>query len=120
MERKNKLDTEVVLTEETESKQLTYDKLFWLFIAGSILGVIIEGVFCQIAKGHWESHVVSVYGSFNILYGAAAVLFYVAADKLDCKPKVEKFFGVFRCGDNIGASLRLAVKRCSRYACVEL
>ena len=44
MERKNKLDTEVVLTEGTESKQLTYDKLFWLFIAGSILGVIIEGV----------------------------------------------------------------------------
>lgn len=91
MERKNKLDTEVVLTEGTESKQFTYDKLFWLFIAGSILGVIIEGVFCQISKGHWESHVVSVYGSFNILYGAAAVLFYVAADKLDCKPKFEKF-----------------------------
>ena len=42
MERKNKLDTEVVLTEGTESKQLTYDKLFWLFIAGTLcrMGVL--------------------------------------------------------------------------------
>lgn len=33
---KNKLDTEAVLTDGTESKQLTYDKLFWLFIAGTL------------------------------------------------------------------------------------
>lgn len=39
---KNKLDTEVVLTDGTESKQLVYDKLFWLFIAGTLcrMGVL--------------------------------------------------------------------------------
>lgn len=39
---KNKLDTEVVLTDGTESKQLTYDKLFWLFIVGTLcrMGVL--------------------------------------------------------------------------------
>lgn len=39
---KNKLDTEVVLTDGAESKQLTYDKLFWLFIAGTLcrMGVL--------------------------------------------------------------------------------
>lgn len=39
---KNKLDTEVVLTYGTESKQFTYDKLFWLFIAGTLcrIGVL--------------------------------------------------------------------------------
>ena len=39
---KNKLDTEVVLTDGAESKQLTYDKLFWLFIAGTLcrIGVL--------------------------------------------------------------------------------
>lgn len=63
----------------TGEKQLTYDKLFWLFILGSILGVIIEGVFCLVTRGHWESHVVSVIGAFNILYGLGAVLFYVGA-----------------------------------------
>ena len=39
---KNKLDTEVVLTNGTKSKQLAYDKLFWLFIAGTLcrMGVL--------------------------------------------------------------------------------
>lgn len=62
-----------------KQKSITYDKLFWLFLLGDVLGVIIEGVFCLVAKGHWENHVVSVFGAFNILYGAGAVLFYVGA-----------------------------------------
>lgn len=61
---------------------ITFSKLFWLFLIGSILGVVIEGVFCLIKKGYWESHVVSVYLPFNALYGMGAVLFYVGAVKL--------------------------------------
>ena len=72
------------------NKAVTYDKLFWLFMAGSILGVIIEGVYCLIKKGHWESHVVSVFGAFNILYGLGAVLFYVAAAALRRKTLFSK------------------------------
>lgn len=67
---------------QINSSKITYDKLFWLFLIGSILGVIIEGLFCLIKKGHWESHVVTIWGSFNILYGAGAVLFYAAASVL--------------------------------------
>lgn len=58
---------------------LTYDKVFWLFMIGNLLGVVIEGTFCAIAKGHWETHVVSVIGHFNILYGSGAVLFFCGA-----------------------------------------
>lgn len=46
---------------------------------GCVLGVLVEGIFCLIARGHWESHVVSVFGYFNILYGAGAVLMYAGA-----------------------------------------
>ena len=91
MNRKNKLDTAVVYSEGTENRQITYDKLFWLFIVGSLIGVLMEGIFCKLTRGHWESHVVSVYGSFNILYGFAAVLFFVAAEKLKRKPQTQKF-----------------------------
>lgn len=63
-------------------KQITYAKLFWLFIVGSVAGVIIEGLFCLIAKGHWETHVVSVIVPYNLLYGLGAVLFYIGAVKL--------------------------------------
>ena len=41
--------------------------------------MIIEGIFCLVTKGHWESHVVSVFGAFNVLYGFGAVLLYAGA-----------------------------------------
>lgn len=68
-------------TESIQGK-ITYDKLFWLFIAGSIAGVLIEGLFCLILRGKWESHVVSMIGPFNALYGAGAVLFFCVASLL--------------------------------------
>lgn len=68
-----------------KDKQITYYKLFWLYLAGGIAGVIIEGIFCLVTKGHWESHVVSVFGTFNVLYGFGAVLLYAGAVKLNDK-----------------------------------
>ena len=67
-------------------KTITYTKLFWLFLVGSVAGVIIEGLFCLIAKGHWETHVVSVLAPYNILYGLGVVLFYIGAVKLQHRP----------------------------------
>lgn len=67
---------------KTKNSEITYDKLLFLFVFGCVIGVLMEGTFCLITKGHWESHVVSVFGAFNILYGAGMVLFYVGAVKL--------------------------------------
>ncbi len=66
--------------------KISYSSLFWLFMIGSLAGVIIEGIFCLIHKGAWESHVVSLFGPFNILYGAGICLFYIGAVKLKEKP----------------------------------
>ncbi len=65
--------------------QKIYVKVFdWLqhIFAGSVVGIIMEGTFCLLTKGQWESHVVSVCLPFNALYGAGAALFYVGAVKL--------------------------------------
>ncbi|MBQ3432570.1 MAG: putative ABC transporter permease [Clostridia bacterium] len=70
--------------------KITYDKLFWLFMAGAVLGVLIEGFFCLILRGKWESHVVSVLGPFNALYGAGAVLFFSVASLLRKRSMVLK------------------------------
>lgn len=67
-------------------KTITYSKVFWLFLVGSVAGVIIEGLFCLISKGHWETHVVSVLAPYNILYGLGMVMFYIGAVKLQSKP----------------------------------
>ncbi len=61
---------------------ITYRKLFWLFLIGSVIGVMLEGLFCLISKGAWETHVVSVYLPLNPLYGTGAVLLYVGAVRL--------------------------------------
>ncbi len=50
----------------------------WLFTTGSLLGVLIEGLFCLIRYGHWETHVVSMLGPFCVIYGFGAVGFYTA------------------------------------------
>lgn len=68
-----------------EDSPITYRKLFWLFLIGSVIGVLLEGLFCLISKGAWETHVVSVYLPINPLYGAGAVLFYVGAVRLQNK-----------------------------------
>ena len=73
-------------TDTNIKKSVTYTKIFTLFLIGSIAGVIIEGIFCLINKGHWETHVVSVLAPYNILYGLGAVLFYVGSIKLRKKP----------------------------------
>ena len=73
-------------------KKLYYSDLFWLFLFGCVTGVIIEGIFTYFIKGHWESHVVSVWGWFNILYGAGAAGFYAGAVKLSDKPIKTRVF----------------------------
>lgn len=66
--------------------KISYGKLFWLYLFGSVAGVLLEGLFCLVKKGRWESHVVSVFAPYNSLYGLGAILFYVGAVKLkDCR-----------------------------------
>ena len=36
-----------------QEQELSYPVLFWLFIAGSLLGFICEGMFHLIRKGSW-------------------------------------------------------------------
>ena len=83
---KRQTKTNDVQTVTKPEKNITYTKLFWLFLVGSVAGVLIEGLFCLVAKGHWETHVVSVFAPYNILYGLGVVLFYIGAIKLQNKP----------------------------------
>ena len=59
-----------------ESK-ISFKDCFWLFIFASWIGVILEGLYCFFRFGVWETHVVSVYGHFCIIYGFGVVFYYV-------------------------------------------
>lgn len=71
--------------------RITYQKLFWLFIVGSVLGVLLEGFFCLFRYGHWETHVVSVWGPFCIIYGFAASGLYAGSVLMERKNNIIKF-----------------------------
>lgn len=63
--------------QEGESYKIRYATLFWLFCFGSIAGFVLEGLWCVLMKGHWESHSATVWGPFCIIYGIGAVAVYL-------------------------------------------
>ena len=68
-----------------------YPALFWLFIFGSLLGTLLEGAFCRIRRGRWETHTVALWGPFCIIYGIGAVILYVGAVLTESMPVLVQF-----------------------------
>ena len=73
------------LKKESASRKITYRSLFWLFLFGSVAGFILEGLWCVLRKGTWESHSATVWGPFCIIYGFGAVAVYLIASGLKQK-----------------------------------
>lgn len=59
------------------AKGLNLYKILLLCFVGSFLGVMIELLWCLVRNGYLESRSGLVYGPFNLLYGAGAVLMTV-------------------------------------------
>ncbi len=76
---------------DEEEIKVTYDKLFWLFIAGSLAGVLLEGLFSIYKRGAWESHVVSVWGPFCIIYGIGFAGCYAGYAAMQNKSRFYQF-----------------------------
>lgn len=66
--------------------ELTYPKLFWLFMLGSVVGLVLEVVYHAIVFGGYESRVGLVWGPFSPLYGAGAVVFTLVLNRLGRAP----------------------------------
>ena len=62
-------------------------KVFWLFVIGSLLGDLVETIFCRITAGVWMSRSSLVWGPFSIVWGmaiaAATILLHKDRDKPD-------------------------------------
>lgn len=56
---------------------LVYQEIFWLFMIGNVLGVLVEGCWCRFRYGRWRTHVVALWGPFNIVYGLGIAVFYI-------------------------------------------
>lgn len=72
-------------------ENLNYQNLFYLFMIANIFGVLLEGVWTVVKFGRWESHVITIWGPFCLLYGAGAILFYLVSILVEKKNIVIKF-----------------------------
>ena len=67
----------------------------------NLAGVLIEGLFYLIAFGKWETHVVTMWGPFCLLYGFGTVGFYLMAAALQGKGVVVELLGYALVGDGL-------------------
>ena len=98
MERKNARNQ---AASAERNDKFSYFKMFWLFILGSLLGVLLEGLWCLAFYGHWETHVVTVFEPLCVLYGFGMVGCYIGAVVLSDKKLPHRFIAFVLTGSII-------------------
>lgn len=68
-----------------KNKKLTIHHLFWYFLIFSILGLIIETIYCYIGTGVFESRKGLIWGPFCPVYGVCGAGLIYVLEKLNCK-----------------------------------
>ena len=76
-----------IFDKETEkckcdSKNIAASDMLWLFVGGSVIGFILEGLWHILRVGMWESHTATVWGPFCLIYGIATALLYALSSKI--------------------------------------
>ncbi|MBQ1372741.1 putative ABC transporter permease [Candidatus Saccharibacteria bacterium] len=58
-------------------KRIGYFGLLWLFLSGSVLGFVIEGLWSWYRFGAWMNHSATVWGPLCIIYGLGLVVLFL-------------------------------------------
>ncbi|MBC3515082.1 putative ABC transporter permease [Neobittarella massiliensis] len=92
------------MQRQTQVGKLTPAKLFWLFMAGSLGGVVVETLWCVLTTGTVQSRAGVLYGPFNPVYGIGAVLLTVLLTAVEHRGNL----WLFGCGALLGAGYEFA------------
>ena len=74
------------------AKGICLDKIIWVFLVSSLLGDIIETLYCRAVGGVWMSRSSVLYGPFSIVWGIGAVVLTLVLSKFAEKPDRYIFF----------------------------
>ena len=77
--------------DSRQTQALSFPVLFWLFIAGSLTGFIMEGCWHFLLHGTWGFRVATLWGPFCIIYGVGAVVLYLIALWVEKHPPLVQF-----------------------------
>lgn len=80
------------------ARGVCFDKLVWVFLISSLLGDLIETVFCRFTAGVWMSRSSLIYGTFSVVWGIGAVVLTVVLQKLADKEDRYVFLAGFFVG----------------------
>ena len=64
-------------------KRIGYFGLLWLFLSGSVLGFVIEGLWSWYRFGAWMNHSATVWGPLCIIYGLGLVVLFLLSRRFE-------------------------------------
>ena len=79
-------------------KQVTVHQLFWYFLIFSILGLVIETLYCYFTMGILESRKGFIWGPFCPVYGVCGAILIYILDKTNLKSIIKLFIAGFIIG----------------------
>lgn len=79
--------------EKSFATGINFYKLFWVFFIGSILGVVLETIWCMITLYKFQNRSGLIYGPFNLVYGFGNVIVTVSLYWLRKKRDLWIFLG---------------------------
>ena len=91
-----------------DNKKITIHNLFWYFLIFSIIGLIIETIYCYVTTGVLESRKGLLWGPFCPVYGISGAALIYILDKL----KIKSFFKLFIGGFIIGSVAEYILSFC--------
>lgn len=71
--------------------KLNFAKLFYLFLFGSVLGYLVETLYCYVASGHYVYRGSLIYGPLNTVYGIGALTLFFCLRKVGKRSKSKIF-----------------------------
>lgn len=77
----------------TAWRSLTATNIVWMFLIGSVVGFVIETLFCLVRYGVLESRQGMLYGPFSQIYGFGAILLAAVLLPLQAHGTARVFFG---------------------------
>ena len=72
-------------------EKVTIHHMFWYFLIFSILGLIIETLYCYVTTGIIESRKGFIWGPLCPVYGVCGAVLIFVLDKFDCKSCIKLF-----------------------------